>query len=572
MIDVFAAPPPPPVNNTWAAPAIATGIALVLAVVVFALVISARRGIRNQEDFLLGGRRFGVVQNALAYVAGGIMYSTVIIITGHIALNGFDAILLLTAFTMSTVLAVLIYAQPMRNVNGYTIGDLFALRARERPARIASAVITLLIYAMFMIIAVASIGFVATRMFSTKSTVDVPLVAAMVAVVGLIAIALVYLGGMPGVTRMLVLKVTLMMGFITVLALAILAKYKMNIFDLLHDAEANATPNPRGDLLTTGRLFGDGATANSGQDPWVHLSKTFSIAVGAIGMPFLFMRFFVASSGRAARRTAGMAATITVGFWSNIIIVGLGAVAILGGDAIGLIPAHRDITLPKITDDLGGAWASGALGAIALLSVGAIFAVLLLNAVTSFTKDVRAGRGRQEDPAAELKDVRRNVLVIGIVSLVVGMAMMTQLTHIFIPTSIVLGGACVLPAVAYSLFWRRFNTAGLMWTVYGGIAVTLFMVVFSNGVSGDPTAMFPDADFKFIDFEPGLVGVPLGFLFGYFGSITSRERNDAAFAEMQVRSLTGAAIPARKEKELPVTGGANVNGRDRASRTLSETH
>jgi cation/acetate symporter len=259
---------------------------------------------------------------------------------------------------------------------------------------------------------------------------------------------------------------------------------------------------------------------------------------------------------------------IIVTFYQCILILGLGAVAILGGKNIGLISAHRDITLPKIVDNLGGKWASGALGAVALLSIAAIFASLLINAVTSVTKDINAARGRQPEPAAELKDIRRNVLVIGIASLIVGMAMMTQLTHIFIPTSIDLAGACVLPAVVYSLFWRRFNTAGLMWTVYGGLALTLFLVAFSNGVSGDPTAIFYSHDFKFVDFEPGLVAVPAGFLFGVIGTLTSRERNDAAFAEMRVRSLTGAVIPARKE--LPVTGG--VDERAWESRTLSETH
>ena len=570
MIDLLAAPKPPPVDNTWASPAIATAVAVIIGIAVLAFVVTARRSIRNPDDFLLAGRQIGPGQNAVAMVGGGIMYSTVIIIAGHIALNGFDAILLLTAFTMSTVLAVLIYASPVRNIGGHTMGDLFAVRARERPARIASAVLTLLIYVMFLVIAVASIGFVATRMFSTSSDVDVPLVVTVVAVVGVIAIALVYMGGMPGVTRMLVLKVALMVALVAVLTGVVLARYKLNIFDLLNDAEANARPDKRGyELLTTGRLFGEGSTYNSTQDPWVHLSKAFSIAVGALGIPFLFMRYFVSTSGRDARRSAGWASMITVAFWQGIIILGLGAVAILGGDAIGQVSAHRDITLPKIADELGGQWASGALGGIALLSVGAIFAVLLLNAVTSFTKDVNVARGRRElAPAAELKYIRRNVLIIGGVSLVFGMAMMTQLTHIFIPTSIDLGGACVLPAIVYSLFWRRFNTAGLLWTVYGGLAVTLFMVIFSNGVSGDPTALFPDADFKFIDFEPGLVGTPLGFLFGYLGSITSRERNDAGFAEMKVRSLTGAVI--RDRQGPAVTGGSDE--RDRVAPTVSEAH
>ncbi|BCL13441.1 solute symporter family protein [Micromonospora sagamiensis] len=568
MTGVLAAPAPPPIENTWAAPAIAFAVAIAIGVVVFVLANAARGRIRNPDDFLLAGRRVGAGQNALAMVGGTIMYSTVIIITGHVALNGFDAILLLTAFTMSTVVGVLIYAGPVRNVGGHTLGDVFALRARERPARMASAVLTLIVFGMFTIIAVGSVAFVANRMFSTSSTVNAPLVAGITAVVGLVAIAWVYLGGMEGVTKVLVLKVVLMGGLVAVLTAVVLARYKLNLVELLNDAEANAAPDKRGlDLLTTGRLFEPGSTYGSDQDPWVHLSKVFSIAVGALGMPFLFMRYFVTPNGREARRSAGWASIITVLFWTCMIILGLGAVAILGGDAIGLVGAHRDITLPKIADEIGGGWATGALGGIALMATGAIFATLLLNGVTSITKDVNAVRGRKLDPATELKSIRRNVLIVGIASLVGGLVMLTQLTHIFIPTSIDLGAACVLPAVVYSLFWRRYNTRGLQWTVYGGLAVTLLMVVFSNGVSGDPTALFPDADFKFVDFEPGLLGAPLGFLFGYLGSVTSKERDDARFAEAQVRALTGAVVPAGRD--LPARG-TDERGGD--SRLVSETN
>ena len=570
MTDLLALPQPTPVDNTWASPVLATVVSLVLGVAVLALVYGVRGRIRNSRDFLLAGRRVGAGQNALAMVGTGIMYSTVIIIAGHVALSGFDAIMLLTAFTMSAVLATVVYASPARNVGGYTLGDMFALRARERSARMASAVITLVIYGMFMIAVLASIGLVASRMFSTRSPASTPLVAAVIAVVGLASIGLVYLGGMHGVTRMLVLKVVLFGGLVVVLTALVLAKYKMNVFHLLEDAEANAVPNPRGDLLTPGRLFGEGATFDSNQDPWVHLSKVFSIAAGAIAMPFVFMRFFVANSGAEARRSAGWASMIAVTFWQFMIILGLGATAILGGDAVGSKWDTRDITLPKLADYFGGPWASAALGAIALLSVGAIFAVLLLNAVTSVTKDLNVARGRRLEPAAELKAIRRNVVVIGIVSLVVGTALVPLLTHLFIPTSIDLGATCVLPAVVYSLFWRRFNTAGLKWTIYGGLAVVLFMVLFSNGVSGDPAnAMFPDVSFKFIDFEPGLIGAPVGFLLGLIGTLTSPERNDAGYAELRVRSLTGAVISAR-----PAPAGVDRarRGLDRERPALSDAH
>nr|WSY51205.1 Na+:solute symporter [Streptomyces sp. NBC_00886] len=567
MTGILAAPHMPPVENTWAAPAISTAVAIVLAVVVFALVRSARGSIRTPDDFLLADRKVSPGQNTLAMLGGFIMYSTVIIIVGHVALNGFDAILMLTAFMMGTVVGVLIYASPMRNVGGHTMGDLFVLRARERPARIASAVVTLTIYGMFMVSMLAAIGLVGARNFDTSSEPNTAVAGLVVVVVSLVVIAWVYMGGMLGVTRMLVFKAVLMTVFVVVLTAVVMAKYKLNVLHLLDDAEANAKPDARGfDLLGPGRLFGEGSTPLSGQDPWVHLSKLFCIAVGGMGMPWVFMRFYVARSGREARQSAGWASMIAVGFYQCLIILGLGAVAILGANNIGRRSEHRDITLPKLVDDLGGTWASGLFGGLALISVAAIFAALLINGATSFTKDINAARGRRPDPDAELKDIRRNVLRIGIASLVLGSALVPVLTHVFIPTAVDMGAATVLPAILYSLYWRRFNTRGLMWTVYGGTAVTLVMVVFSNGVSGDPsTAMFPDLNFKLFDIEPGLLSTPIAFLLGYIGTVSSTERNDAGFAELQVRALTGGA--ARTRKDPLATGGAGEG--DQESQTRS---
>ncbi|WP_225801867.1 cation acetate symporter [Streptomyces sp. NK15101] len=567
MNGVLAAPHLPPVENTWAAPGIAAAVAIALAAVVFYLVGSARGSTRTPDGFLLANRNVPTGQNTLAHLGAFIMYSTVIIITGHIALNGYDAILMMTAFTIGSVLGVLIYAGPMRNVGGHTMGDLFVLRAKERPARIASAVITLTTYTMFMVSMLAAIGQVAIRMFDTSAEPNLAFGGIVVAVVGAVAIAWVYMGGMLGVTRLLALKTILMGVFVVLLTAAVLIKYKLNIFDLLDDAQANAKPDRRGfDLLGPGRQFGDGSTPLSTQDPWVHLSKLFCIAVGGMGMPWVFMRFYAATTARNARRAAGWASIVAVGFYQCMAILGLGAVAILGLGNYGMRSEHRDITLPKLVDYFGGQWASGIFGGLALISVAAIFAGLLINGVTSYTKDINAARGRKPAPAAELKEIRRNVLVIGIVSIVVGGAMVPLFTHLFIPTAVDLGAATVLPAILYSLYWRRFNTRGLKWTVYGGMAVTMFMVVFSNGISGDPTtAMFPDLDFKLFDIEPGLLSTPIAFLLGYVGTVTSKERNDAGFAELQVRAFTGITFPTRKD---PLAG----DGQHRESQASGAVH
>jgi cation/acetate symporter len=40
--------------------------------------------------------------------------------------------------------------------------------------------------------------------------------------------------------------------------------------------------------------------------------------------------------------------------------------------------------------------------------------------------------------------------------------------------------------------------------------------------------------------NPGLISIPLGFLAAFVGAKTSRERDDDRYAELEVRSLTGA--------------------------------
>jgi cation/acetate symporter len=40
--------------------------------------------------------------------------------------------------------------------------------------------------------------------------------------------------------------------------------------------------------------------------------------------------------------------------------------------------------------------------------------------------------------------------------------------------------------------------------------------------------------------NPGIVSIPLAFLLGWLGTMTSKEHYEEKFAEMEVRSLTGA--------------------------------
>jgi cation/acetate symporter len=104
-----------------------------------------------------------------------------------------------------------------------------------------------------------------------------------------------------------------------------------------------------------------------------------------------------------------------------------------------------------------------------------------------------------------------------------------------------------VPALVYNLFWRRFNTRGALWAIYGGLTVAVVLVAFSPVVSGSSEAMVPGADWSLFPLEnPGIISIPAGFLFGWLGTVTSRPEADAdaMFDELEVRALTGAGAEA----------------------------
>ena len=77
----------------------------------------------------------------------------------------------------------------------------------------------------------------------------------------------------------------------------------------------------------------------------------------------------------------------------------------------------------------------------------------------------------------------------------------------------------------------------------GGLVLVgcIVLIVFSPAVSGAKTSMIPGSDFAWFPLSnPGIVSIPLGFLLGIIGTLTSRDTEDPVLAaEMEVRSLTG---------------------------------
>ncbi|GAA3231377.1 hypothetical protein GCM10020256_45920 [Streptomyces thermocoprophilus] len=85
----------------------------------------------------------------------------------------------------------------------------------------------------------------------------------------------------------------------------------------------------------------------------------------------------------------------------------------------------------------------------------------------------------------------------------------------------------------------------MLWTLIGGTLAVLVLMPGTSLVSGSPVAAFPDADFHWFPFTTtGVVSIPLGFAFGWAGTVlsarrTAEEQRDR-YEAVEARILAGA--------------------------------
>ncbi len=140
---------------------------------------------------------------------------------------------------------------------------------------------------------------------------------------------------------------------------------------------------------------------------------------------------------------------------------------------------------------------------------------------------------------------------IGLVAILLAIPAQKLNVAFLVALAFAIAASANLPAIVYNMFWKRFNTRGAVWSIYGGLISSVGLVIFSPIVSGkglDPAtgknlSLLPTSiDISWFPLEnPGIVSIPLGFLLGYLGSVTSKEPDAVErYTELEVRALTGA--------------------------------
>ncbi|MGI8309870.1 solute symporter family protein [Saccharopolyspora hattusasensis] len=505
--------------------------AVFVLITLFIVYRVSNRG--TSSDYFVAGSSFTGAQNGIALSGDYLSAASFLGIAGAIATYGYDGFLYSIGFLVAWLINLLLLAERTRNTGRFTMGDVLSFRMRQRPVRAAAAASTLAITIIYMIAQIAGAGGLVALLLNVHGTFGQALV---IAAVGAIMITYVLVGGMKGTTWVQIIKAALLLLSVAMITIFLLGKFGYSFTNLLQHAADN---NPHGrDIFAPGVQYGKSELTKL---DFVSLSLALVLGIG--GLPHVLMRFYTVPNAREARRSVVWATWVVAVFYICTLVVGYGAAALVGTDAILSAPGAENSAAPLLAYRIGGTVLLGIIAAVAFATILAVVAGLTLTASASFAHDVYANVIRRGDIDSDsvVRVARLTALVIGIASILGGILVIGQNIAFLVGLAFAFAASANLSTLLYSLFWKRFNTTGTLWSIYSGLGSCLLLVIFSPVVSGSPDSILPSMDFAFFPLKnPGIVSIPVSFICGIIGTFVGRDSVDEVRqAEMEVRSLTG---------------------------------
>ncbi|MET3985008.1 cation acetate symporter [Streptomyces sp. PvR034] len=520
-----------------------------LALILCSLFIAVTLGIttwvsRNRhgsaEEFYAGGRLFSPLENGFAIAGDYMSAASFLGISGLIALFGYDGLLYSVGFLVAWLVVLFLVAELVRNCGRFTLADVVAARMSERPVRIAAGVSSVTVSVLYLVAQMVGAGSLIGLLLGSSSTG-----ARTLTVIGVGALMVIYVsfGGMRATTWIQIVKAVLLMGGAVALTVLVLLRFHGDFNHLLTSAAARSGHGK--EFLNPGLKYGGDWTAR-----FDFISLGLALVLGTAGLPHILSRFYTVPTARAARRSVVWAIALIGGFYLMTIVLGFGAAALLGPDQLRASNASGNTAVPLLAaqlgggaDSTGGAVLFAIVAAIAFATILAVVAGITLASSASVAHDLYASlKRRHARQRSEVTVARAAAVGIGAVAIALGLLAQDLNVAFLVGLAFAVAASANLPVLLYSLFWRDFTTRGAVWSVYGGLVPAVLLVVLSPVVSGSPDALFPHMNFQYFPLQnPGIVSIPLGFLAGWLGTVTSAEAPDAArHAETEVRSLTGA--------------------------------
>ena len=518
------------------------GLFLVVVAITLYITFWASRQSKTAADYYAGGRSFSGFQNGLAVSGDYMSAASFLGISGAIALYGYDGFLYSIGFLVAWLVALLLIAELLRNSGRYTMADQLAYRMRQTPVRSAAAISTIVVSIFYLLAQMVGAGALVGLLLGVTSPAVKNLV---IVLVGVLMIIYVTFGGMKGTTWVQIVKAVLLMVGTILITFLVLLQFGFNLSDLLGAA---AEKSGKGEaFLQPGLLYGKDLVGK-----FDFLSLALALVLGTAGLPHILIRFYTTPTALAARKSVLWAIGLIGSFYLMTLVLGFGAAALVDtGKGSQIQTSAGNAASPLLAQAVGGG--EGTVGgsvllalisAVAFATILAVVAGLTLTSASSVAHDLYANVFKKGQASERNELIVARIAAFGIGAIAILLAIPAQRLNIafLVALAFAVAASANLPALLYNLFWKRFNTMGAVFSIYGGLIMAVLLVTFSPVVSGTPTSLFPSANFDWFPLRnPGLISIPFGFLCGIVGTLISKETHSVElYDELSVRALNGA--------------------------------
>jgi cation/acetate symporter len=593
-----AAPAAPAAAGLKANPKVTIPIFLIIIAATMAVVVWSAKRTKSAADFYTAGGGITGTQNGWAIAGDYMSAASFLGISGMISLYGYDGFMYSVGWLVAYITVLLIVAEPCRNAGKYTLGDILAFRTEPKPVRAVAAISVVAVSTFYLTAQMVGAGKL------MQLLLGIPYKFAIIGV-GILMVGYVVFGGMTATTWVQIIKAGLLMTGAGILSVLVGLKSGMNPFQFFNDIATNANvmehvqkvvlkdPLPVPGFDYGQRFLEPGLFL---KNPLDQISLGMALVLGTAGMPHILMRFFTVPTAQAARKSVIVAMFIIGSFYILTTLLGFGAAIHVSPQGIMKIDKGGNMAAMMLAQKLGGD-ISPFLGdlllaflcAVAFATILAVVSGLVLAASAAIAHDIYVNviKDGHADQHEQVMAARVTSLVVGAAGIIIGIAAEKQNVAHLVALAFAVASSGNLPVVVLSLFWKKFNTAGVIAGLVVGTVVSIVLVMVSpnmtypDKVADDAKKVYTtlekkqaegvvlsEKDLKTIDDKkaeeaanrggtsmmglskplfnlknPGIVSIPVGFLAAILAALAfPSRRSEEMFDEIYVRQNTGIGM------------------------------
>ncbi|HXE96061.1 MAG TPA: cation acetate symporter [Dongiaceae bacterium] len=594
------APPLTKKRELKANKAITLSMFAVIIGITLGVVVWAARQTKSAADFYAAGGGITGTQNGWAIAGDYMSAASFLGISGMISLYGYDGFMYSVGWLVAYITVLLIVAEPCRNAGKYTLGDILSFRTDPKPVRAVAAISTVAVSTFYLTAQMVGAGKLMALL------VGVPYKTAIIGV-GILMVGYVVFGGMTATTWVQIIKAGLLMSGAFLLSVLVLAKAGFNpIFFFDQIVNSPDIQDHVSKLVLKDGVILNGIDAGQRflepglfmKAPLDQISLGMALVLGTAGMPHILMRFFTVPTAQAARKSVIIAMFIIGGFYVLTTLLGFGAAINLTPQGIITVDPGGNMATLMLAQQLGADIAPilgdiflAFLCSVAFATILAVVSGLVLAASAAIAHDIYVNviKDGHADQHEQVMAARITSLVVGAVGIMIGlMAEKANVAHL-VALAFAVASSGNLPVVVLSLFWRKFNTAGVISGLVVGTIASIGLVMVSPNMTYPklvakgaekvivamekkqaalpPGTALGEKDTKALEKarkdvlgkdgtsimglsepilklkNPGIISIPLGFIAAILGALMfPNRRAEEMFDEVYVRQNTGLGM------------------------------